>query len=91
MERLDDVAEFADEEGLSDRAFDDLSDAVLRFHDRMESLGPPGPPGDRPSEEDRGRMDESFRLLHDDVRDAVGEELAEAFLEWMRPPPPPGH
>ena len=34
-------------------------------------------------------MDEAFARLDEDVRDALGEDLAESFHEWMAPGPPP--
>ncbi|MCB9690106.1 MAG: hypothetical protein H6735_34005 [Alphaproteobacteria bacterium] len=87
--QLDELTSFADEHALDDATFDALQGAMNAFHDRMASLRPPTE-GGPPSEEDRTKMHDSFAELEADVRDVLGDELADDFLQRVGPRGPGG-
>lgn len=82
---LEAIEGFVAEHGLEEAAQVRLEEALIAMHDRMEALrgdGPPGPRDDAHHEAVRA----SFDQLDTDVREVVGDELAESFNDWMRPP-----
>jgi hypothetical protein len=90
---LDQAAEFGDSRDLGADERQALYGAVREMHEQLLALGPPDPFADPPDPDDLQRArQEPFEALDADLRDALGDQLVDEFLEWMRPPfpaPPP--
>ncbi|MCB9669692.1 MAG: hypothetical protein H6736_23090 [Alphaproteobacteria bacterium] len=89
-EMLDRVAAFAEAEDLTITEEEALERAVRAMHERMRALGPLER-GGPPDPAHREAMHASFQQMDQDIRAALGDPLADAFHESMRPPggPPP--
>lgn len=87
-EMLDGVGEFAAAHELDADAQGALEDAVIGLHQRMTALHAEDDGEHRgpPTEDRRARFRAAFDQLDVDVRAAVGDELADAFHDQMRPP-----
>lgn len=92
-QRLDELADFAVANDLSDEAYGRLEDAVISLHERMDELGPPrGGPDAQAADREEGEAQRRavFEAFTQEVDSALDESTAVAFHEWMRPPGPPG-
>ncbi|MCB9680574.1 MAG: hypothetical protein H6733_03810 [Alphaproteobacteria bacterium] len=90
---LDDADAFAEAHDLSQDQQADLERALIAMHERMQAVGPPDPLSDGPpSPLAHERMEANVDQLDDDLRDILGDDLAEAFHAETGPPgrPPPG-
>lgn len=92
QEALDILDEFAEEHGLSDSQYADLSEAVVVLHESLAELGPPGGPGGPgggPPEEGGGPR-EAFDAFDTVLNASLSEGQAEDLREALRPGPPRG-
>lgn len=85
---LHDVEAFTQANDLSSSVQIELETAVLAMHDRTAELGPPDRSEEGPPPEVREILRGSLEQLDQDVHAVLGEDLTDAFHEWMRPRPP---
>ena len=89
---LERLWQFAEEEELGETQTDALEEALLAMSNRMDELRPgdgarlEGPPSDEAQDAARQERRAVMDSLDAEVQEILGEELADAFHEEMRPP-----
>ncbi len=96
-EQLDQIAAFAEAQGLSDEARAGVEDAVMALHEQMAAHRPPppweqdGPPDEATREAHRTQRRETFEAFDDALSEVLTDDQREALHDTLRPPRGPRH